>query len=382
MIMKTAAPSRRYLLYPIGLLLFLLLVDKLAFIPGLREAGRVDAAPNEVRQAVLRQSCDELALLRKNEPERKVVFVFGSSRSDPFYFTGPEEIQASPYLSASEKLRMSEYYFDARAQVDGGDLLMQLALLNTLIQTQDCRPDVIFLEVSPFMFSTALNRERWYEYVSDRDLIRQGLAYLPGELRWDGLAQLLFESYRLQWKPEKAVANIVGNRHAKSAAEEAALLAMFTPVHRRLPPDYVDYPPRAEGIPADVYAVQFEKYARLNVVLSVYRDFEANPAYRALFRLMMIVSRERDLPILLWTPKVHPTFVELVQDHYDFERTYWPEHYALIEAAGFPHFDARRRELRCERFFDSSHLGNQCGLPLAYEMIDFYEQSRQSRQSP
>ena len=361
--MESLMKTPRLLLWlPLGLLVLIFALDKLALVPVLREAGRSDPTPNENIIHNMR------ALYRKAPTDKPVLAIFGSSRSDIFKFLAPEEIERGLFLSPAEKRRMQALHFETRSVIRASELFLTYTLIENMLRER--KPDLIVLEVSPEMFNkhSPFSMNLYIRnHVYDRPILRAALGFTSGDLRLEVIARLLFATYAYRWRPERAVMNLIaGERAADEGRFVAQLLLDQQKNVEPIPEDYREYP---EGdIPIDVFEERFQEYTDFLERSNILMNYRNDPDELRTLSAILELCKERGVPVVVWIPYVHPVLSRR------WATTEYPELHprvvAAIEAAGVPFFRGFAAKMECRRFVDSSHLSGRCAPYLMSRILE------------
>ncbi len=379
------------LLMPIALFGLVLLVDKIALIPAVRDAGRREATPMENLSVSFTAALEQLKRSHavgqadsSNLPSAPYIFL-GSSRSEIFQALHPEVIRAAPGLRADRRAQFLQATFETRGILRAGDVWVEL-LMTGVVLDSGIRPKLVLIELSPEMLNDANPhgvQNRVGVTVYDPPEMLALLRTATGDLRYDTARRLLFITYNYNLRPERALRNLMNDKTYRDNGALAMLMLTNQPSVKPLAADYVDYP--IDAIPPEQYAERFVAYTDLLAERDILHDYRFSPTQHGLLRLLLKRLRGAELPVLFWSPPVHPELERrraqrLASDANADSSGRTPGEaaeaaYAEIRAAGFPLIDVRESELNCRRWTDASHLSDRCAPEALQYLLDAYEQA-------
>ena len=341
-------------------------LDKLALIEGLRAYGRPEPTPIENILIHLRRVADEL---QKDEHEKPVYVIFGTSRSDRFKNLHPDVIRSAPELTQAEKDELLNVRFETRAILKASEMFLQFTLLETMVRA-GANPDLIIMEVSPEMFNGGgpYNMNLYVSnHIYDQTLLRKTLAFLDGRARYEAVKRLFFATYAYRFRPERALMNFFRGVRPAEQSHGASLLGMFDPI-QALPENYEDF--EEDDIPPEVFEKRFEGYADHLEKANVLMNYRFEQAEYDAFVAILDMVREKNVPLVLWTPYVHETLEKRWRSNMNRENNpVYPELWPEIAERDIPYFNASAHDMRCRRFTDSSHLSARCSPYLMWEIV-------------
>ncbi len=352
--------SIRYL--PLTLFILLLAADQFTRIPAVKEAGRPDSTPMENMTASLR------AVLTRyhTEKKEKVIFFFGSSRSEIFSFLKPEIIEQSPQLNPDMKAKLLTLTPEPRFITRAADMLTIYVYVHNLIQS-GYRPEYIVLEISPEIF----NRNRPVNIASqinmniiDEDLLHELLFLTEGNERQEVFARSVFHSYSSRIHLDRMVSGLISGREDSTAGFVHALIAGGNSL-KDLPENYAQF--HRESIPEDIYNERFIKYTEYLKKDIGLADFRTDPAAVRMFSRLMKKLKTAGIKVILFTPAVH----DLIHQEWDRSGFHTIQADLLSEAAGNTvYYSDINNDNACPYFIDSSHMAYRCGPYVLYRLLD------------
>lgn len=389
------------LFLPIALLGLVLLIDKIALIPVVRDAGRRETTPMENLRVNFATVLERLKKSQKAgqaieagqaQPQTAPYIFLGSSRSEIFQALHPDVIRAAPGLRADRRAEFLQANFETRGIVRAADVWLQYLMAGVVVDS-GIQPKLLLIELSPEMLNESnphgiQNRIgiNVYDPPELWDLLRSA----TGELRYDTALRLLFTAYNYSLRPEGALRNLAAGKTYRDNGALAMLMLSQQPSVKPLPADYVDYPINA--IPPDQYQLRFVGYTNHLAKHDILKDYRFSPTQFGVLRLLLERLRGTDLPVLFWFPPVHPELAErraalLAGVASDANAgaegltvgAKSEAAYAEIRAAGFPLIDARESELACRYWTDASHLSDRCAPEVLQYLLDAYERAATRR---
>lgn len=353
---------RRVLTYPLLLLALILVVDKLALIPGIQEAGRKPPTPMEnLKHAI---SLTRAAAAADPRPE---VVVLGTSRTKGFQHLHPSTIAKDTYTNQQAKKELLAIHFETGTILPAAEMLVQYVYLREYLR-HSVRPRLIVLEVSPGLFNrnTNNNLELFFSgNVFDYALLLE-LATLVQPDRWPLIGtKVTFASYANGFRPENAVRNLLRGRDYRHSAQMAIQLIMLQPRTKIIPDDYTDLP--EHPIPTKEYQSRIVDYTDYMEGLYL-RRHQFDQAELALLGRIIDSCQKAGQPLMLWRPRVHPLLEQREQKlgiTGDFAKVE-----SLIRKKSVPYYDASADPtFACRRHRDSSHLSARCMPHLMHKIL-------------
>lgn len=361
--LHAARIRRRTLRYPLLLLLLLLIVDKIALIPAVRDAGRKPPTPIENLRNAIQFTRPEAA--RDPRPE---IVVLGTSRTKNFEYLHPDTIERDPYLSPARRSRLLGMRFETGTILPAADMLVQYVYAREYLASK-VRPRLMVLEVSPPAFNKNSNNNLelfMHGNVFDYEVLLK-LAGIVQPDRW-GLVgtKVAFASYAYGFRPENALRNLIRGRTYRDSAEDAMRLILMMPRTKAIPADYDDQPEEPQA--SVNYRQRIDEYT--DYVEGMYlRRFEFDTAELKLLDRILSEATKANQPIVLWKPRSHP-HLEKRSAELGFERAFVQVE-TLIRARGVPYYDAARDvEFACRRHRDASHQSARCMPYLMDRIVD------------
>ncbi len=351
----------RYKYYILILFGGVFLLDKLALIPVLREAGRAEPTANENIIYNVRE------VFRRAPVDRPVVALFGSSRSDIFKFMAPAELKKALHLTAAEKTTLAGQHFETRSIIRASELFLAYTLIESMLRER--KPDLVVLEVSPEMFNknSPFNMNLYIQnHVYDTAILKAAPGFTSGSLRAEVINRLLFATYAYRWRPERAVENLIRGETAAQSRFLTQILLDRQPNVEPLPADYKEY---EEGdIPADVFEKRFVQYTEFLVNENILMRYENDPDEVKALAAILELCRERGVRVVVWMPYVHPILARrwAATDYPAIQ----PQVEATVRAAGVPFFKGFSYNMACRRFVDASHLSGRCAPYLMARILE------------
>ena len=327
-------------------------LDKIALIPGVAQAGKIDRTPLENMTDF---AGVEMSRLRGEK--LPVYSFFGTSRSEPFKYLGKDEIRSSSLISAAEKNDLMKASFATATIIRASENFVTLNGLMYLIR-EGKKPDLAVVEISPEMFNgnSPFNAHvNIQNNVIHRDVLRSCLPLLDGDDLREVQARYLFAMYGSRFRPEAVLRRAVFGSEDENYFVKLALNS--TPSLQPLPANYLDYD--RDRIPEEIYRIRFAGYAVLLQKDNILRNFVFSPEELRLVEEIITVSENNDIPLVLWMPRVHPLIQEIWKSSpFNNQKQRIVD---LIKSRGVPFYDGNTDEGACRLFTDSSHLSWRCG---------------------
>ena len=363
---RVADPSQqqlkgRVLRYPLLILLFLLVVDKIALVPSLRDAGRKPPTPIEnLREAIHRTRSDAA---RDPRPE---IVVLGTSRTKVFQYLHSDTIRRDPYLNQARRSKLLGLRFETGTILPAADMLVQYVYAKEYLSA-DTRPRLLVLEVSPSAFNRNSNNnlELFMQgNVFDYELLLKLVGIVQPD-RWPLIGtKVLFASYAYGFRPENAMRNLLRGRTYRDSARMAVDMILLLPRTKVIPPDYDDQP--EEPLHTELYRTRIVAYT--DYVQGMYlRRFALDMAEVKLLDRILTTAQKVGQPIVLWQPRSHP-FLARRSKELGLEAAFAPVE-ELIRSRGVAYYDASRdTSFSCRRHRDASHQSARC-MPYLMDRI-------------
>ena len=338
---------------PVFLLLGVFAVDKIALIPSIRDAGRKPSTPMENLQYAI--VLGRAAAAADPRPE---FVVLGTSRTKAFRYLHPETIRRDPWVSDQERRRLLGIRFETGTVLPAAEMLVQMTYVREYLR-QIPKPDLFILEVSPGMFNA--NSQNSMELFLAGQVYETGLLWQLAPLaRGTRLAEVLtlvaFPSYSYGFRPENAIRNVLRGRDFRTGSEMAMKFITMLPRTKRIPAGYIDLPDVPEK--SEAYRRRIEGHTE-EVSRQYLRNFEFDTAELGLLSRIIDLARQRNVPVVLWRPRVHSHLMarttklginEAFLRVEDLIRQKQAPYYSAAADSGFA----------CRRFPDTSHLSARC----------------------
>jgi hypothetical protein len=357
----------RYVTYPFFIFALIFLLDKIALIPPIWEAGRGPQTPIDNLVESLRSHIEAYGQRKKSGESRPLVLFLGSSRSELFRHLTERSIRAAPSISERERKVLLSTYFEPRMAYKAADMFIQMLLIERLLEMRP-RPDLTILEFSPEMLN-ANGPASIHRYIEESIFpLHQLYGFLPilqGEERREVLNRLLFASYAARFRPERLLGRLLDTDRSDGAQQFARAYLAGRPPVEEIPRSYIDYDSRA--IPEEVYQERFLGYANYLKNDFVLKNYAIHPSeLLSLYRILDLAAAN-ELRIAIWIPPVHPVLTAYWNET-EYPKRY-PEIVAEIEKRGFPLIRGSSTGIGCSRFVDSSHLSARCATHLALDLL-------------
>lgn len=344
---------RLWLYYPLLLILLLFLLDKLLLCRS--EQGITEGAGIRLTETA-RIRLDNEASFAAKKPGTRSVVVFGSSRSERFNLL-KQETRLSEYLTTAQKEQILQTQFLVYAQV-GAQMVAYYHALDHLWR-KNYIPDAIVLEIGPellelehknnhgkseFIFSDE------YDYEFYKFLAQYGKKSVAEEAR----ARLLFAGYALKPRPELLLYDY--RPKAQNEQPEYSLIEKYVRSYK----DYLDS--------ELVGALRTERVDQfITMYATNYKIFAVDPLMEESLRRIVKLSREKNVPLLLYKPFVH-TELKAVLD----KTPYAPaiDKYARELVGGSVRFHyASQDDYQCKYWSDASHYSTRCTPEIMYHLL-------------
>ncbi len=355
--------DKRLLFVPVALLALVLIADKIALIPAVRDAGRREATPMENVAINLKTRLKQERLVASGPSktyQRPVIFL-GSSRSEIFQTLHPDSIAAAPGLSPADRTAVSALRYETRGIVRAADLWLQYVMADAVFET-GFQPASLVIEISPEMFNHNNPhgvQNRMGVNVFPARLLADLFQCGTGDVRLATGLRLAFLSYNYNLRPERSLRNMLNGKDYLELGAMARMLLWQQPSVQPLSPQYVDY--RIDRVPPKVYKKRFPGYTRHLVENDILRDYEFSETQARILKRFIERLQSKKINAVFWSPPVHPVLETARRLRIDSHR---PERQrdmiAMIEAAGFAYVDVRQAELPCRYWTDASHLSDRC----------------------
>ncbi len=355
--------SKRWLYYPLLLLVLLFAADKLLLLTGKPSAGAVEGAGIELTETARIRLGNEASFIAKKNgtlpgcaKDCRTVLVFGSSRSERFNLL-KQETSISEFVTAKEREQILQTQFLVYAQV-GAQMVAYYHAVDRLWR-QNLIPDAIIFELGPellerehrnnhgkseFIFSDE------YDFEYYRLLEKFGKKSVSEEAR----ARLLFAGYALKPRPEL----IVSDYRVKPQNErpEYSVLEKYIRSYK----DYLDSD--LTGKLRDERIGQF-----LTMYEGNYKIFAVDPLMDESLRRIVRMARDKNVPMLLYKPFVHEELKRVLD-----KTPYAPavEKYAKELPGGSVKFHyAKQEDYRCKYWSDASHYSTRCTPEIMHHLL-------------
>ncbi len=353
----------RLIFYPLLLALLVFLVDKVALIPGLMDAGRAEMTPFENMVNTL------TPLLQQDR--RPVIFTLGTSRSDIFHYLSPATIRGSG-LSQAEKQRLLRATVETRGVIRASEMFLSYAIIHRIVE-ENIRPDLIVLEVSPEVFNKNSPYHlvgQLHDQVFSWKILKDAFFYVKGRAALLTLEKILFVSYGYRFRPERALSNLAKGKRIETQNIATAIL-LSRPTVEDIPANYLDFPEK--NMPAEIYAQRFRGYADYLIAESILKNYSYDESEKMILLAALNMIRDNNLPVVVWMPPVHPVLQEEWKNRDIPEKNM--ELKALLKNLNVAYFSGPDDVPVCDRFSDASHLSRRCGPAVMNKILDTYCQS-------
>lgn len=360
--------ERAVVLYPLAALICIILVDKIAILPGLEKYGRKPSTPMENVRMAIRESRREAIAAGKPE-----VLVLGTSRSEFLKYLHPDDIRRAPFIDASERQRLLAFRFETGTILPAAGMLVQFVFLREYLDV-GVLPQLVLLEVSPATFNanSRNNIETFMTgHVYDARLLVEVFPHLRGAARWDVATRLVFSAYNNGFRPEAAVRNMLRSRdYLQEAQLPIRLIAQKTRAVR-VPVDHGDVHQEDRSHPE--YRARITDYSQY-VANQYLRRFQFSESEFRLLQAVLERCVRAGIPVLAWRPRVHPMLAAKNRERgidISFERVE-----AELRRRSVPYYSAQSDEsFQCLRFTDASHPSPWCVPYLALRLLGAAERA-------
>lgn len=362
----------RLVYFPFLLLAVVFIVDKVALIPSVADAGKARSDEME-KYNQYAYTVIELA-----DPRRPTIGVIGTSRSSIVRHITPNEIAKAP-LSDVQKERLRQNQF-LNLTVFGSDMFWQYSTMYYLLEKEGFadRFDYFIVELSPLMLNKArpLNIARDYLSVMNMEpgFILHTLSFATGNLRTELLQRLAFASYSRHFSPFRALETTLRRASGKEKDPRQARMEQYyframTLGNADVPTDYVDYPER-EGIPEKIYEERFGGFAKRAIPY-----YETDPNQLQAFYALLDLLEKHDIPVLVWMPMPHPDIIDRYRSVFEPQL---PAIKERITESGALFFDLRAEYsgFPCKRFTDANHMSARCATQVVERLLERIERGR------
>jgi hypothetical protein len=365
----------RLVYFPFLLLAVVFILDKVALIPSVAEAGKARSDEMEKYNQYV------YTVIEQADPQRPTIGVLGTSRSAIVRYITPGEIGKAP-LSSSQKERLRQNQF-LNLTVFGSDMFWQYSTMYYLLEKENFadRFDYFIIELSPLMINKArpLNITRDYLSLMNMEpgFILHTLPFSTGSLRKELILRLAFASYSRHFSPFRALETVLRRvsgreKDPRQARMEQYYFRVLTLGNADVPEDYVDYPER-EGVPEKIYEERFRDFARKAIPY-----YETDPDQLQSFFAMLDMLKRHDIPVLVWMPMPHPEIIDRYRSVFEPQL---PAIKKSISERGalFYDFRAEYPDFPCKRFTDANHMSARCATLVVDRLLDRIERNRPIR---
>lgn len=345
-------------LYPLYIILFVFILDKVACIPNFRDLGKRDykAGQNVILglDAVWKENQE-----RQNNGNH-IAVVTGSSRSEIFHLW--------KNIPLDTNLSRNEIYFETRTAVKAAELLYMYMVVDSMRQA-GFRPNVLFLEFSEEMFN--LNSPRsfdsaWNEMILNEEQLIEAVPFLKGKYFRDGLFQILFPSYHYHFQPIKALSG--GNKSSNDVAQYYINLASLQN-HKR------DFTKAEEGFaeqnfPISEYQTRIVSYTNELFQNFLMRNYKYSPYEESIFALLVHHIEKNKIPTVIWEPQIHPYYQNLRAQKTGgalFENL--TKKYVDPNSKYIRVLSLNNKNTKCTTYTDSSHVSPICVPEIANQLL-------------
>lgn len=369
--------SKLKIFAPLALIVLVLIVDKIALIPVIRDACRRESTPMENVARNLERLLQKQTLIASESADRRSRVLFlGSSRSEIFQSLHPTTIQKAAGLAPAERESMIRMEFETRGIVRAADVWLQHVMADVLLRSE-VRPDYLVVEVSPEMFNENNPhgiQNRIGINVYGQDLLWDLFWSSTGKTKYETGLRLAFLSYNFSMRPEHALRNWMSGKSYLDSDYLARMLLSQQKSVEPLPEGYVDYP--IDAIPPDEYKKRFVGYATHLLTNDILRDYRFSETQQGVFNLMVDRLRAANINAVFWSPPVHPELANARAQRIDADRQ--AEITKKVQASGFVFVDVTEQDLNCKYWTDASHLSDRC----APETLQFILERASARPLP
>ena len=345
------AKSRRWLYYPLAVLLALVIADKaLLLLPA--KAKNAGLSLNETAKIRL----DKEVSFAAKKAATKTVVVFGSSRSERFNLL-KQETRLSEYLNEPQKKQIMDTQFLVYAQV-GAQMAVYWHALDHLWK-QNYIPDAIVLELGPELLELEhKNNHGKSEFLFsdeyDYDYYMLLAKYGKKSVRDEALARLAFAGYALKPRPELLVYDY--RPKVQEERPEYSVIERYSRSYK----DFLDA--EMTGQVREQRVGQF-----LAMYAGNYKIFAVDPLMDESLRRIVAMAKAKNVPVLLYKPFVHAELKAVLD-----KTPYSPavDKYAKELPGGSVKFHyASQDDYKCKYWSDASHYSTRCTPEIMHHLL-------------
>ncbi|XDD46127.1 DUF1574 family protein [Leptospira sp. WS39.C2] len=290
-------PKKVYF-YPLLLVLFIFVIDKIACIPKFREAAR---RPYKSGQNILigfPKVWEETKQLQSEN--QNVVVVTGSSRSDIFH-----EWESIP---VNKNTYSKPIYFETRLALKASEYFLYYLLLKSMIDS-GFKPNLMFIEFSEEMLNennVYSYKTKWKELMLPEDVLMDIYPVFNNKYKFEILSRLLFVSYNYHIRPIQGITNLIKGENAN---DDTYFIALSSYLNKKRP-----FNPNNVGIQIDQFTPQeyedrIVKYSKGQEELLL-SQFILSDTEVGFLKRIIDLAEKNNIPTVIWEPQVHPYYQE------------------------------------------------------------------------
>lgn len=343
--------SRRWLYYPVAVLVILLIADKaLLLLPESAKAAGLKL--NETAKIRL----DKEASFAAKKPRVKTVVVFGSSRSERFNLL-KQETRISEYLNDAQKKQIMDTQFLVYAQV-GAQMAVYWHALDHLWK-KNFIPDAIVLEIGPELLELEhKNNHGKSEFLFsdeyDYDYYQLLAKYGKKSVRDEAIARLTFAGYALKPRPELLVFDY--RPKIQDEQPEYSIIEKYSRSYK----DFLDA--EMTGQVREQRVGQF-----LAMYAGNYKIFAVDPLMDESLRRIVKMVKEKNVPVLLYKPFVHAELRAVLDKTPYF--TAVAKYDRELPGGSVKFHYASQDDYKCKYWSDASHYSTRCTPEIMYHLL-------------
>lgn len=345
--------------YPLLLVLVLFALDKLVLLDAVQQCCtnyRINPFTTNLNYDFRQDK-----IIKEAQSEKKMIVLnLGTSRSMGYYQTPTiEHIQASNYLNKSEKEKLLKYQI-INSSLPGSSIISSWVRLTEWLD-HGFRPDMIWVEVSPFSFN---KNSLWASFE-----IKHGIP-------WDLALRYAFDMPALHMKKviSSRIFQMSRFRLGSSVLSKSKWEIMFQKATHN-----IDV--RPTGIPVFQGSMQGKenpqelmlyKYVSKEMKRTMFQNYRLDKNYQHYLMLIVKRARKEKIPIVIWTPPAHPVWQQVANK--DVAKTgwiiEWQKMLQQIKKYDAKYLDFNQSSvLKCRYFVDPVHLDVRCFPEMAIRTL-------------
>jgi Protein of unknown function (DUF1574) len=347
----TTKKSRRWLYYPVIVLVAVILVDKaVLLLPAkARDAGLVLNETAKIR-------LDKEASFAARKQSTKTVLVFGSSRSERFNLL-KQETRISEYLGDPQKKQIMDTQFLVYAQV-GAQMAVYWHALDRLWK-KSLIPDAIVLELGPELLELEhKNNHGKSEFLFsdeyDFDYYTLLAKFGKKSVRDEAIARMSFAGYALKPRPELLVYDY--RPKMQEEQPEYSIIERYSRSYK----DFLD-----SDMTGQVREQRVGQF--LTMYEGNYKIFAVDPLMDESLRRIVRMAAEKKIPLLLYKPFVHHELKAVLD-----KTPYAPavDKYAReLKGEKLKFHYADQADYKCKYWSDASHYSTRCTPEIMHHLL-------------